>query len=466
MGVFFVSWALWEEMTFVLACAIVVVFLIGLFKLWRTSRQVRRQEVIDEEKRARLTEMRKVGMSSPTGLSATGGRKQRSSEIPFGVRAIQTGIEVDGIWISRPTTASRSSSKSKLGLGASQLNDKIEKSEKSEKSDKGDKNAKEANDKSEKRPYSRPGSQQQQQGGAASTFLDTHSNLSTPLPQISEDDATVTTQMLVATAMTTTIPSHHHQHQHQRGALNEESLRRLEGAYLPTGYRGTATSSPQLNTYIPSSNFSHMSSPSASSLQRQSNYAAAAAGGPASRHLYLAPQLQHQRASTASADSLTSMSAGGGGLVGGGLSSRSNRSNRSNRSTSSRSSTSSASRHPTSDKLLHHSHAHHQQRQAAGPLPPTSPVRLSATGYNVSVPSSQTPSQSFPGDAFANRATRKVNPAFEVLPAGTFGHGAGTASVLPYTDEDEEETVLDSRRTSGGRNKLRRASQTTPQWSS
>ncbi|CAK7212130.1 hypothetical protein SBRCBS47491_001368 [Sporothrix bragantina] len=441
MGVFFVSWALWEEMTFVLACAIVAVFLVGLFKLWRTSRQVRRQEVIDEEKRARLTEMRKVGMSSPTGLTATGGRKQRTSEIPFGVRAIQTGVEVDGIWISRPTTPSRSSSKSKMGINSSQLKNKAndasgnnEKSEKSEKSD--------------KRPYSgstlgRPSSQQQ---GTPSNLLETHSNLSTPLPQISEDDATMTTRMLAATAMTTTIPSQQHgpQHHQQRGALNEEALRRLEGAYSPTGYRGTTTptSAPQLNTYIPSS---QMSSPSASSIQRQSNYPVigpASAAGPASRHLYLTPQ--QQRASTASADSLTSMS---GGLVGGGLSSRSNR------STSSRSSTSSTSRHPTTDKLLHY-HAH-QQRHMGGP-PPTSPVRSAPTSN---------PAQNFPGDAIANRAARKVNPGFEVLPAGTFSHGAGAASV-PYTDEDEVETILDSRRANGGRNKLQRASQTTPQWTS
>jgi hypothetical protein len=52
---------------------------------------MRRLEVIDEEKRARTTEMRHCGID-----------QWQSDEIPFGVRALQTGVEVDGIWVSRP----------------------------------------------------------------------------------------------------------------------------------------------------------------------------------------------------------------------------------------------------------------------------------------------------------------------------------------------------------------------------
>lgn len=53
-----------------------------------------RIEIIDAEKRAHASEMESTGLPPP--------RKQ--SDIPFGVRAIQSGIEVDGIWISRPGT--------------------------------------------------------------------------------------------------------------------------------------------------------------------------------------------------------------------------------------------------------------------------------------------------------------------------------------------------------------------------
>lgn len=384
--------------------------------------------------------------SSPTARSAAAARKQRTnSDIPFGVRAIQTGVEVDGIWISRPTTPSRSSSKSKMGLVAA---------------------------------AAAGSSGRNQLASQQQTALDTHSNLSTPLPQISEDDATFTTRLL-ATSPTTARPTP------AGGALSEEALRRLEGAYSPT-YRGapitaTATSpttaAPQLNTYIPSS---RMSSPS-SSINRHH------IPGAASRlpNYQLPPpppsqqqQQQKQRTSTASADSLTSMSGGATG-GGGGLSSRSNR------STSSHSSTSSASRHLTTatsaaDKLYHPA-----THDTIGPLP-TNPVRLTAAGYfhnhtsststaSSSAAAAYTPtSAAFPGDALANRATRKVNPAFEVLPAGTFGR-----SPTPYTDDDDIETVLDDRRRAardsssspasasaagGTRNKLRRASQSTPQW--
>ncbi|KAI0379746.1 hypothetical protein F5Y04DRAFT_113680 [Hypomontagnella monticulosa] len=90
---FFVNWELWQQMTFVLACAIVVVFIAGLIKLWWLSRYLKKHTILDLEKRARQLEMQKSGL--PAG---------KRVDIPFGVRAIQSGIEVDGIWISRPGT--------------------------------------------------------------------------------------------------------------------------------------------------------------------------------------------------------------------------------------------------------------------------------------------------------------------------------------------------------------------------
>jgi hypothetical protein len=113
-GMFFTSWDLWQQMTFVclpttpalelrivwltltpqvLAMAIVAVFCAGLGKLWWNNRLMKKQEALDEEKRARVEEIRKTGLPM-----------KRGNQVPFGVRAIQSGVEVDGIWISRPAS--------------------------------------------------------------------------------------------------------------------------------------------------------------------------------------------------------------------------------------------------------------------------------------------------------------------------------------------------------------------------
>ncbi|KAI0437825.1 hypothetical protein F4803DRAFT_565761 [Xylaria telfairii] len=90
---FFSNWELWEQLTFVLAAGIVSVFFIGWIKLWWMQRLLNRHALLDEEKRVRQMELRKSGL--PTG---------RRVDIPFGVRAIQSGVEIEGIWISRPAT--------------------------------------------------------------------------------------------------------------------------------------------------------------------------------------------------------------------------------------------------------------------------------------------------------------------------------------------------------------------------
>ncbi|KAF4307329.1 hypothetical protein GTA08_BOTSDO05114 [Botryosphaeria dothidea] len=93
--VFFVDWALWQKMTFVLACAIVLTIGIGWMKVIHTNRKLKK-------------------LSKPVGAradqepqmveAAAAPRRKSGDEVPFGIRAIQSGIEVDGIWISGTNT--------------------------------------------------------------------------------------------------------------------------------------------------------------------------------------------------------------------------------------------------------------------------------------------------------------------------------------------------------------------------
>ncbi|CAK7568028.1 MAG: hypothetical protein SEPTF4163_006007 [Sporothrix epigloea] len=389
-------------MTFVLACAIAVVFLVALVKLWRTSRQMRRQEVLDEEKRARLAEIRKVEMASSTGLTVHSGRKKRAIEIPFGVRAIQTGVEVDGIWISQPTTPSHSSTNSKTGLGARWLNEA---------------DADETKTDDEKSPSSRPARGHSNSQHSYSSYPVTSS---VPGTQFAVDRPT---------------PARPFQ---RRESLDEDTLRRLGSVIAQTDYHDTANSTPRIYTYIPSS---QMVNPNSSSIQRQKMYPTITSSS--MRHLRTA--LYQPRVSSASADSLASF--------GGRLSSRSNH------STSSRSSTLSRARQPTMDirpPTQDPSPNTCEQLEANNPI-------SSASLTSAAAPTANTSSHAFPGLAIANRTTRIINPAFEVLPAGTFSCGQARTDT-PNTDEDAAEMRSGSRRASGVRNKLRRASQSNPRW--
>ncbi|EUC50244.1 hypothetical protein COCMIDRAFT_1196 [Bipolaris oryzae ATCC 44560] len=118
-GVFFTSWQLWQKMTFVLACAIVVTIFIGFIKLAFDKRKLRKYSKVDKGKRAQSPEMLEA-------QPVTQVIEDPKDEIPFGVRAIQSGIEVDGVWISRSNTPVGSSRASVMSEKFPRTNSQLE----------------------------------------------------------------------------------------------------------------------------------------------------------------------------------------------------------------------------------------------------------------------------------------------------------------------------------------------------
>lgn len=76
----------------ILGLAILTVFCLGYGKVVWRNRIVQRQEILDEEKRLRIQELRSSGQIIES---------RKSQDVPFGVKAIESGIQVDGIWISK-----------------------------------------------------------------------------------------------------------------------------------------------------------------------------------------------------------------------------------------------------------------------------------------------------------------------------------------------------------------------------
>ncbi|KAF9740579.1 hypothetical protein PMIN01_00118 [Paraphaeosphaeria minitans] len=98
---FFNGWELWQKMTFVLACGIVVTVFIGLLKLQYDRYRIKKYTAVEKGKQA-----------APTPEMLEAQREETKDDVPFGIRAIESGIEIDGVWISRSNTpigSSRSS---------------------------------------------------------------------------------------------------------------------------------------------------------------------------------------------------------------------------------------------------------------------------------------------------------------------------------------------------------------------
>ncbi|KAL9017061.1 MAG: hypothetical protein Q9185_005615 [Variospora sp. 1 TL-2023] len=80
--------------------AIVAVILAGIFKLAYTHWKLRKYTALAKTRAAQKEEG--LQQSPPVG------RRQKGNDVPFGVRAIESGIEVDGVWISRSNTPANS----------------------------------------------------------------------------------------------------------------------------------------------------------------------------------------------------------------------------------------------------------------------------------------------------------------------------------------------------------------------
>ena len=82
----------------VLACGIVITIFLGALKLWYDRSRIRKYSKVNKGKQAATPEMLEV---QPVQRVQA---EEMKDDIPFGVRAIESGIEVDGVWISRSNT--------------------------------------------------------------------------------------------------------------------------------------------------------------------------------------------------------------------------------------------------------------------------------------------------------------------------------------------------------------------------
>ncbi|ORY09066.1 hypothetical protein BCR34DRAFT_589548 [Clohesyomyces aquaticus] len=111
---FFTGWELWQQMTFVLACGIVATIFLGLCKLKYDHWRIRKYTKVEKGKQVQTPEMLESQRLEP---------QLSKDEIPFGIRAIESGIEVDGVWISRGNTPIGSVANSVVTSSASSVSE-------------------------------------------------------------------------------------------------------------------------------------------------------------------------------------------------------------------------------------------------------------------------------------------------------------------------------------------------------
>jgi hypothetical protein len=88
-------------------------------KLWYDTNKIKKYSKVDKGKRTATPEM--LEAQPVTTVSV-----EPKDEIPFGIRAIQSGIEIDGVWISRTNTPAGSSRNSISEMPRSYNNSQLE----------------------------------------------------------------------------------------------------------------------------------------------------------------------------------------------------------------------------------------------------------------------------------------------------------------------------------------------------
>ncbi|KAK0612965.1 hypothetical protein B0T17DRAFT_499066 [Bombardia bombarda] len=359
-NIFFLSWELWQQMTFVLAGAIVVVFLAGLVKLWWINRLMKKQEILDEEKRARMQEMGRTGIPA-----------KRVNDIPFGVRAIQKGVEVDGIWVSRPASPNDATT-DKAAVSATTFE------------------ALDRDSQRKKKELSEDPKSAATSGTKSQRATPRYSSAKGIVPhRLDHPDFAGSTP--AATPPISRFSMYNTGQQNSRGAsvLNEDTLRRLEGQ---------ARSRPVYDTYRPTSN----------------------------------PRNQQQRSQRSSASSSGESVDYSQPRSARSVSGKSYASSHSSRLYMSRHPHESNSRAAGAGYDVA-PQAWTAERDIRDPFetPGRTPSGLTTYSQSEATPSSLAQSQDLllsmpeptfgPGDMHVNRSSRRVNDGFEVLPAGTFG---------------------------------------------
>ncbi len=341
--------------------SIVAVFCAGLGKLWWSNRLMKKQEVLDEEKRARVEEIRKTGLPM-----------KRGNQVPFGVRAIQSGVEVDGIWVSRP--ASLNALGEKLGSSTTLGRD--------------------SDSQNKRRDYS----EDEKSVLVATTNLDRAGPRQSPssasiFQKLTDTDSLESGQSAAAPPVSQFAHAQTKRQPYRpaAGTLNEDTLRRLEGH---------SPSRSHFDVYVPTSpprrpNPRSSASSSADSVDSQPRSAGGASG-------------RSYTSSSHSSRLYMARTAHGVGPGRGG--------------------------HDGAPGLRRWS----EKEGRGGDDPFATPLARTPSGFSAFSQSEATTTQAprsvqlggetatpeptvSPGDLHVNRASRRVNEGFEVLPSGTFG---------------------------------------------